>query len=273
MRAPDIRNPRLKTLRKILLAVAVLLLAAAALLWWLPARWALPLLQPSLHGLRLQQPGGTLWDGRAGQVWAPDGRALGRLQWQLSRRALLGQVELQVDFDGPQFGLRGHMRRLPAGQVEWNGLQAHVELSALGDPRLRLPLGQPQGELVLHAGHVLLQGGWPLEMQAELQWRQAAMHMKNGDVALGNLHGTLAAQGGVIHAQWQDDGQGPLRTTGDLQLSPLGWRLAAELQSRRDDPALRRWLAALGKPDAGGTVHVDRHGGLVATSIMGKTAR
>lgn len=263
----------MKILRKILPAVAVLLLAAAALLWWLPARWALPLLQPSLHGLRLQQVGGTLWDGRAGQVLAPDGRALGQLQWQLSRRALFGQVELQVDFDGPQFGFRGHMQKLPAGQVAWNGVQARVELSALTDPRLRLPLGQPRGELALHAEHALLQGGWPLEMRAGLQWRQAAMHMKNGDVALGNLHGTLAAQGGVIHAQWQDDGQGPLRTTGDLQLSPLGWRLATELQPRQDDPALRRWLAALGRADAEGTVHVERHGGLATTSIMGKTAR
>ncbi|GAB3783003.1 type II secretion system protein N [Dyella agri] len=263
----------MKILRKILPAAAVLLLAAAALLWWLPASWALPLLQPPLHGLRLQQVGGTLWDGRAGQVLAPDGRALGRLQWQLSHRALFGQVGLQVDFDGPQFGFRGYMQKLPAGQVAWSALRARVELSALADPHLRLPLGQPQGELALHAEHALLQGGWPLEMQAGLQWRQAAMHTKNGDVALGDLHGQLVAQGGVIHAQWQDDGQGPLHTTGDLQLSPLGWRLVAGLQPRQDDPALRRWLAALGRPDADGAVHVERSGGLAATSIMGKTAR
>ena len=273
MRVPDIRNPRLKILRKILPAVAVLLLAAAALLWWLPASWALPLLQPSLHGLRLPQVGGTLWDGRAGQVLALNGRVLGRLQWQLSHRALFGQVELQVDFDGPQFGLRGHMRKLSADQVEWSGLQAHADLAALADPRMRLPLGQPRGELELDAQHAVLQGGWPLALQADWRWRQAALHMKSGDARLGNLHGTLAAQGGVIHAQWQDDGHGPLRTTGDLQLSPLGWRLAAELQPRQDEPALRRWLAALGQPDADGTVHVDRHGGLAATSIMEKTAR
>lgn len=254
-------------------AVAVLLLAAAALLWWLPARWALPLLQPSLHGLRLQQVGGTVWRGHAGQVLATNGRALGRLQWQLSHRALLGRVELQLDLDGPQFGFHGQMQRLPAGQVAWTDLHVRAELSALADPRLRLPLGQPQGEFVLNAEHALLQGGWPLQLQAELQWRQAAMHMKNGDVALGNLHGTLAAQGGVIHAQWQDDGHGPLRTTGELQLSPLGWRLTAELQPRQDDPALRRWLAALGKADAGGTVHVERRGGLAAMTTTEKTAR
>lgn len=263
----------MKYLKKILAAIAVLLLAGALLLWWLPVRWALPLLQPSLHGMRLGQASGTLWNGRAEQVLAPDGRVLGRLQWQLSHRALFGRVELQVDFDGPQFGLRAHMRKLPADQVEWSGVQAHADLAALADPRMRLPLGQPRGELELDAQHAVLQGGWPLVLQADWQWRHAALHMKNGDARLGNLRGTLAAQGGVIHAQWRDDGQGPLRTTGDLQLSPLGWRLAAELQPRQDEPALRRWLATLGQPDADGIVHVERHGGLTAAFTTEKTAR
>ncbi|WP_225561657.1 type II secretion system protein N [Rhodanobacter sp. DHB23] len=262
----------MKLLGKILAAVAVPLLAIAALLWWLPARWAMPLLQPSLHGVLLQQAGGTLWDGHADDVRSPDGRVPGRVQWQLSHRALFGQVELQLDFAGPRFGLRGHMRKLPAGQVEWSGLQAHADLAALADPRLRLPLGQPRGELVLNAQHAVLQGGWPLELQADWQWRQAAMHMKNGDVPLGDLHGTLAAQGGVIHAQWQDDGQGPLRTTGEFALSPLGWRLEAMLQARHADPALQRWLAALGRPGADGSIHITRSGGMAA-AITGKTAR
>lgn len=263
----------MKYLRKILPAAALLLLAAAALLWWLPARWALPLLQPSLHGLRLQQVGGTLWSGHAGQVLAPDGRGLGRLQWQLSHRALFGQVDLQVDFDGPQFGLRGHMQRMPAGQVAWTDLQARAELSALTDPRLRLSPGQLQGELALNVKHALLQDGWPLQLQAGLQWRQAALRTKEGEVALGDLHGQLTAQGGVIHAQWQDDGRGPLRTRGDLQFGLLGWRLQAELQPRQDDPALRRWLATLGQPDVDGTIHLERSGGLAAAAIMGNTAQ
>ena len=263
----------MKILKKIPVAVAVFLLAVAALLWWLPARWALPLLQSSLHGLRLQQVGGSVWNGSAGQVLAPSGQELGRLQWQLSRRALFGRVELQLDFDGPQFVFHGRLRKLPAAQVAWSGVQARVNLSALADPRLHLPLGRPQGEFELNADHALLQGGWPLELQAGLQWRQAALRTKDGDVALGDLHGQATAQGGVIHAQWQDDGHGLLRTTGELQLSPLGWRLTAELQPRHDDPILRRWLTTLGRPGADGTVHVERHGGLAIASNTGKIAR
>ncbi|BFI96918.1 MAG: hypothetical protein RSP_24280 [Rhodanobacter sp.] len=262
----------MKILKKILAALAAVLLGIAAMLWWLPVRWAMPLLQPSLHGLRLQQVGGTVWDGHAGQVLSPAGHALGHVQWQLSHRALFGAVELRLDFAGPQFGLNARLRKLAAGQVEVSDLQAHAVLSALADPSLRLPLGEPRGELVLNARRALLQGGWPLQLQADWQWRQAAMHMKNGDVALGNLHGTLASQGGVIHAQWRDDGQGPLRTAGTFDLSLLGWRLAAELQPRAGDPALQRWLAAFGKPDAEGTIHFARSGGMAA-AIKGTTER
>ena len=260
-------------LRKILWLVVALLLSAAVLLWWLPARWAVPLLQPSLHGLRLQQMAGTLWDGRAGQVLTSNGKELGRLQWRLSRRALVGRTDLQIDLDGPTFGLRGHMNNLPGGQVSWHDVQAHADLSALADPRLHLPQGQVQGELQIHLESAVLQGGWPLAMQSEWQWRPAALRTKTGVVALGGLHGKLDADEGVIRAQWQDDGTGPLRTDGELQLSPLGWRLAAELQARGDDPALRQWLATLGKPAADGTLHLERRGGLAAFSTKGNTAR
>ena len=271
VRTRNLRKACLKILKKILLAIAVLLLAAGALLCWLPARWAMPLLQPSLHGLRLQQVGGTLWDGRADRVLSPDGRVLGRVQWQLSRRALFGQIDMQLDFVGPQFAVRVYLRKLPAGQVDVSDLHVRADLNALADPRLRWPWGQPRGELLLDAPHALLQGGWPLALQANWQWRQAVLHMKNGDVAMGNLHGTLAAQGGVIHAQWQDDGQGLLRTTGMLDFSLLGWRLDAELQPRQADPALQRWLATLGQPDADGSLHIARSGGMAA-ALTGKTA-
>ena len=88
------------------------------------------------------------------------------------------------------------------------------------------------------------------------------MHAPHGDVALGELHLQVQAQGGVIQTQMGDDGQGPLHVDGQLQLSPFGWRLDATLQPRQTDPALRQWLAGLGQPAADGSVHIQRHGGL-----------
>ena len=254
----------MKYLRKSLIGLGALLLATALLLWFLPARWVMPWLEPQLHGLRLQQVHGLLWDGWAGQVVSADGHVLGQAQWHISRRALLGKLQLQLNFDGPQFAFSGGMQRLPDGQTAWREVSMRAELVAL-DPYVKLPLGQPRGELQLTIDHALLQGGWPLQLQAQAHWRHAVMHTHGGDVALGELQWQALAHGGVIQAQVHDDGNGPLHANGQLQLSPLGWRLDATLRHRQTDPALRRWLAGLGQPAADGSVHIQRSGGLAGT--------
>lgn len=254
----------MKYLKKCLLGLVVLLLIAALLLWFLPARWVMPWITPRLHGVQLQQVHGSLWDGRADQVTAADGRALGRLQWQLSRRVLLGQMHLQMDFDGPQVTFSGSLQQLPKDQVELSAVTAHIQLAALKSAPV-WALGQPRGELQLAVGHALLQGGWPLQLQAQAQWQHAVMHTHAGDVALGELQLRAHAEGGVIQADLHDDGHGPLAVAGTLQLSPLGWRLDATLQPRQSDPALQHWLSRLAPPAADGTVHIQRSGGLAGS--------
>lgn len=255
----------MKLLRKCLLGLGVLVLAAAVLLWFLPARWALPWIEPQLHGLRLQQVQGSLWDGRAAEVVAADGQVLGRLQWQLSRRALLGHAQLELQFAGPQLAFSGGVQRLADARVGIDNVDAQAQLAAL-DAYLASPLGQPRGELQLMIEHAVLQGGWPLQLQAHVQWHAAVMHTRDGNVALGSLQARVQAQDGMIRAQLRDDGHGPLRVDGELQLSPLGWRLDATLQARQTDPALRHWLADVGTSGADGSVHVRRSGGLAPAS-------
>ena len=234
---------------------------AALLLWFLPARWAMPWIEPRLHGLHLKQVQGTVWDGRAGELMAIDGHPLGELRWQLSRRALFGQLRLQLAFDGPQLGFSARVQRLPDGRIEAHGLQLHAELATLA-PYAAGSLGQPRGELELTVEHALLQGGWPLQLQAQAHWRHAVIRTPEGDIALGALEAQAQAQDGVIRAQLRDEGNGPLQADGQLQLSPLGWRLDATLRARQTDPRLRRWLARLGPASSDGSVHIRHHGGL-----------
>ena len=257
----------MKYLRKGLLGLAALLLAGALLLWFLPARWMQPRIEARLHGLRLAQVQGLLWDGRAGQVLTADGRVLGSLRWRLSRRALLGEGRLQLDLAGPQLGFTGAMRQLPGGRVEWYAVTLHAELAAL-HPRLTSPLGQPGGTLQLTVAHALLQGGWPLQLQATAQWQHATLQTHAGALALGELQAQAQAHDGVIQAQLRDDGHGPLQVVAQALLSPLGWRLDATLRARQTDPALRRWLSTLGPADADGTVHIHRRGGLAGKMLV-----
>jgi general secretion pathway protein N len=252
-------------LRKILLVLAVLVAAMLVLAWFLPARWVMPWVEPQLHGLHLRQVHGTVWDGTAGDVLGVDGRRLGRLQWQLSRRALLGQLQVRLSFDGPQADFSGTVRRTPQGNIEAEGWQLHADLAATEVP-LPVGWGKPLGELHVAVDHVVLQGGWPLQLQAQGQWQPAAVRTADGELALGEWQGDAQAQGGVIHAQWHDQGAGPLQVRGELQLSPLGWRLDSTLRARHRDPALQRWLARLGPVAPDGSVHIRQAGGLAANS-------
>lgn len=248
-------------LKKAAVAASVLVLTAALLVWFLPARLAMLWMTPP-HNLRLQQVHGLLWDGTA-EVVGAGGQVLGQAHWQVARSALWGKQLMQLDFTGTQLDFSGQMQKLPAGQVEWRALRGRVDLALL-DAYAAVPGGLLRGELSIASDHVLLQGGWPLQMQATARWNDAAIHRPKGDIELGSLDLEAQASHGVMAAQLHDDGRGPLEATGALQFSPLGWRLDATLRSRQTDPALGRWLAGLGlgRPDATGTLHLQRSGGL-----------
>lgn len=254
----------MKLLRHGLVGLASLLLLVALLLWFLPARWAMPWLQPRLRGLQLQHVGGTLWDGHAGQLLGVDKRPLGQLQWRLSRRALLGRRELWLRLDGPRLAFSGDLRQRDDGRIEAHALSVRAEASAL-QPYLKSSLGQPRGELVLSVDHLLLQGGWPMELQGRARWEHAQVHTREGDVELGTVLLLAQADDGVVQASWHDEGHGPLQVQGRLQISPLGWRLDAALRARHTDPPLQRWLARLGPASADGGVHIQYHGGLAGS--------
>jgi general secretion pathway protein N len=260
----------LKSLRKYLIGSVVLLVTAAVLLWFLPARWVLRWIEPQLHGIQLQQVSGSVWNGRAGAVMAANGKTLGQLQWQMSPEVLLGQPRMRVHFDGPQVTFSADAKQLPADEVIVQDASVRVTSAAL-DHALATPWGQPRGELRVLMPRALLRAGWPIHMDAQATWRDAVMRTPQGDVALGELHAIVQARGGVIDAQLHDSGSGPLQLTGELQLSPIGWRLDARLRARQTDPTLRRWLATLGAPAADGSVHIQRHGGLAGTTPASST--
>lgn len=254
----------MKSLRTYLIGVAAFLVALGLLLWFLPARWAMPWIEPHLHGVRVQQVHGSLWRGRSDQVLSSDGKFLGKARWLLSRRTLIGQPELQLSFDGPSLSLSGFARDLSEQKIEARAVTIVAMLDRLPLPAIP-SLGQARGVLLVNVDRALLQAGWPLELQLAARWEQAAVQTRDGQVALGTLALQAQSHSGILQAHLFDAGDGPLAANGNLQLSPLGWRLDAVLSSRQTDPKLDRWLATLGRPSADGSVHIQQTGGLAST--------
>lgn len=250
----------MKRLRVWLAGLAVLVLALAALVWFMPARWALPLMQSRLHGLQFEQVEGTVWRGRAGQVSTADGTQLGSLAWTLSRRALIGDEQLGLDLHQSQWRVQGQMHRVSDTQQDWHDVVLHLDMAVLGmQPWLR---GQPQGQLDVQMAKLQLQGNWPMHVDAVGTWSQAAVHTVLGTVPLGTVLLKVDGDAGVLKATLDDDGSGPLQTAGRLSFSPLGWDLQLSLKPRKDDPALLHWLRGFGAMASDGSVQLRYRGGL-----------
>lgn len=238
----------------------LVVLILGALLWFLPARWALPLLQARLRGVRLDGVSGTLWQGRAEQASIVNGPQLGRVAWTLSHRALLGDIRLGLDLRQPQWQLQGQVHRMSSTQLDLHDVTLHMNMAELGTQSWLH--GQPQGQLDLQVPQAQLQGYWPMQLDAAGTWSHAVVHTPQGEVPLGALSLVVTGQSGAIQGMLTDDGSGPLQTAGRLSISPLGWDLQFHLVPRRDDPVLMSWLRSLGTPAADGTLELRYRGGL-----------
>jgi general secretion pathway protein N len=243
--------------------MAALGLMALALLWWFPARWLQAPMQAHLAGLQLQGVSGSIWQGQAAQVLDAQGQPLGQLHWQLSRRALLGDVRLSVQLEGPQLRLDGSAQRPSNTEFALDQVELSVDARLL--QRWLAPVAAHiEGRLQAHIDHARLSDGWPLALDAQGQWRQASLRNGADTVALGNLAFTLEVIDGVLQARAHDLGGGPLELRASAAMSPLGWRMQARLRAGGDDPALLRWLRQLGPLDTHGMVQWQRQGGLAA---------
>jgi len=253
--------------------VLLFLLLLSALAWlvvYLPASWVRPQLEARLHGLRLEGLSGTLWDGHAQHVLAENGSDLGQFDWQLSRRALLGDTRLNVVFHGAWGRLAGQLRKLEDKREEWSQVHLDGDLAQLS-AQLAPAADRLEGRLTVDNARVVMQGRWPVELDAHAQWNGARLQGAQRDLAFGNLQLRATGTAGVVNATLQDDGNGPLQLAGHLALSPLGWKYDIKARPRESDPALRNWLAGFGRLAADGSMHLQRSGGVAA--ITGKGNR
>jgi general secretion pathway protein N len=247
-------------MKRWLVTLAIILLALGAVVWFIPASWALPLLQSRLRGIRFEGLSGTLWEGRAEQVSIGNDPPLGSLTWTLSRRALLGDVRVGMYLHQPQLQLTAQAHRVSSGQIDLRDATLHMDMAMLGtQPWTR---GQPQGQFDLQVPQARLQGVWPMQLDATGNWSQASIRTEQGDVPLGTLMLTMNGESGAIRGTLNDDGSSPVQTSGRLSLSPLGWDLQFRLVPRSEDPAVMRWLRSLGTPAADGTLELRYRGGL-----------
>lgn len=251
----------MKWFRWIAVVVALLALAAGLSYWFLPASVAVPVVARRAHGLVLDDLSGTVWHGRAGRVATVDGRELGSVTWQLGRDVILGRTHLDIHLEGRAGRFDGHLESAGNDRMTWSGVDFRLDAAALAGPSLPtelVPMGVVEGRIP----RAELQGNWPVGLDADIAWHEAAVRTPEGYVSLGGLALKASSAGGVLRATLADDGEGSLSVNALLAASPLGWRMEGKLVPRVSDSALSHLIARFGPLGRDGSVNLQRKAGL-----------
>lgn len=198
---------------RVLLLPALVLLAVV--LMTAPAR-VVGLLLPD--SAKLTGFTGTLWDGSAargtlrvaGQVLS-----MGRVSWRIHPWSVLGfrpRVELTSDWGGQRLG--AVLRYGGPSSLDVDVLRAQFDVRFV---RQLVPL-YVGGLIRLDFSDLQFQDGTFQSGGGEVVWQDAVWTANSGDVALGDYSLVLGGSEGGLSGRVKTLG-GPLRVTGDLQLS------------------------------------------------------
>ena len=242
--------------RAALAGLLLLVALAAVAVWTAPAELAYGLFGNRLRPLHLDGLSGTVWQGTADRAGAL-GQALGRLQWQVDRGALLSRrfaANLRVDGQD----MRGSARvAAEQDRVEIADLDGEFPASLLG-PALDIPALTLLGRISCRFSRVELQGGLPRRVEGTATWRDLAV-AGAATAALPGLEVTFRTESdGLVAAEVKDLG-GPLAIDGQVRMAGERYRTEVRLNLREPNPALEEVLKFVGErtPDGGSILRVD----------------
>lgn len=221
-----------------------------AMLVVLPARWVGGLLPPTVQCM---QWGGTIWRGRCSQltVRVPGQQPimLEAASWRLHPlRLLRARLAADVALEDPRLEATGSLEVARSGLLQMRGVAARAQL----DPQF--PGGLP--------------AGWRGRVQIEaldLDWQVDQLRGLQGDLRFFDLRDERGRDVGSFQASFPaasappftgnlTDLGGPLELQATVELTvDRNWSLNGTVKVRDgEDSGLRRYLEALGAPDAAG---------------------
>jgi general secretion pathway protein N len=245
----------MKLLRPLAWTLLALLALAAILLWTAPAEIAYRLFGARLAPLRLDGLSGTVWQGSAERSDAL-GHALGRVEWQVERGALLTRrLVAVIRLSGAD--VRG-TAQLEAHDdvIEVHDLDGEFPAGLLG-PALDIPALTLLGRVSFQFPQVRLRAGMPERVEGSAVWRDLAV-AGAATAALPGLEVRFeTAPDATVVGHVRDLG-GPLALEGEVHLAGGRYRTETRLNLREPNPQLEEVLKFVGErtPEGGSILRV-----------------
>lgn len=246
----------MRWIRRLLVLQLLLLVLAGLLLWFAPAALAYRQLADRLGPLRLDDVGGSVWEGRARQLVAYD-VALGTLRWRLSPWSLLARRPSgELELAGEAIDARARFR-FEDGALDLSEVDARFPAALLG-PALDIPALRLTGTVTLRARHARLVGGLLASADGEADWRDLGV----AGAAQGRLPGIRMRfrpdEAGGTLAEVTDLG-GPVAITGSTRLANGRFVSETTFELREPNVQLAQVLAHVGQrtPSGGSYLRIE----------------
>ncbi|MDF2153986.1 type II secretion system protein N [Vibrio sp. CAU 1672] len=234
-----------------------------SLIMGLPASWALQQ-APSVRGLVISDPQGSVWQGQAGEVsW--QGQSLGHVAWDFQWASLLsGNAAYAIRFGrGSEMQIRGRGvvgYSLSAGAYAENLVASMPAAKAVEQARLPVPIAV-EGQLELNIHHAVYASPWCQSGDGTLVWSASGIQSPVGSLALGPVIAEVNCQDSILTA------------SGEQQSSQVSSAFSAEVKPNQRYSA-KAWfkpgaefpssmseqLKWLGKPNTQGQYEFDYKG-------------
>ncbi|MCG6116789.1 MAG: type II secretion system protein N [Aquimonas sp.] len=244
----------------IFLLLLVLVLGVVAL--FLPASMAVGLMEGRMGALRLEQVGGTVWNGRAERVVLRD-RELGRLAWSIKPLALFSRrLDADLRLQGPELSADGFVSSTGPGNLVMRGMRIGLDAQRM-QPALDVPALQLRGRVELDLDTVEVRQFFPARIDGRAIWRDAAV-TGEADARLGELRAEFLTQPDGSIAGTVIDNGGPLQVEdGRFSLGVRGYSAEATLRARDGDAAVQRALQHIGVLQEDGSSRFELQGRLL----------
>lgn len=214
---------------------------------------------------------GTIWNGHITELQT-DSFSLSNLDWSLNTLPLLlGRISSDIRINDPKAKGTATAGSSVAGKMFLSNIDLSVPMSSL-EPLFKGRSPMPillQGDAKLLFDEVVIDNGRPYTIAGTVNLIEPSLTSPM-PMKLGNLDIEFTTEGDIIHAEFADQGNGPIKAQGTLQLNRDGnYNLDALLNVK--DPNLQsmnNYLQMLGPKDAQGNFQVTYSGQLPAPDAL-----
>ena len=242
-------------MKKILFLGLLAFLGAA--LWQLPLSYAKPYAERYVHGLKLNDVSGTVWNGEAKQFIA-NNTDFEKVKWSVKPLTSLTSLSLKFDFDidGRDLTATGLAGVTPSKNLIIDDTTFNLNAAYINkQQRLTKVSGDIKGTII-HA--ILNQRDLPM-IDGIVDWKEAAINSPF-KLTQGDYHAVITPASDHLNIQLSSS-DAPVELSGKVTLNKE-WIYNTDLNIKATDAKLAPMMGLLGKPQANGAVNVKKQGDL-----------